>query len=57
MKYVLTFFYFFISLQNVFSQNTEVDFSKPPPNMDSLFTKIALEKNDSIRFRQEDFYA
>ncbi len=39
-----------ISINVTFSQGPNVDFSKKPPSLDSLFPKIAAEKNDSARY-------
>jgi tetratricopeptide (TPR) repeat protein len=39
-----------ISTHVAFSQGPNVDFSKKPPSLDSLFPKIAAEKNDSARY-------
>ena len=39
-----------ISINMAFSQGPNVDFSKKPPSLDSLFPKIAAEKNDSARY-------
>jgi len=33
-----------------FAQSARIDFSQPPPNLDTLFPKIAAEKNDSARY-------
>lgn len=38
------------SVHLAFSQGPNVDFSKKPPSLDSLFPKIAAEKNDSARY-------
>ena len=38
------------SINVAFSQGPNVDFSKKPPSLDSLFPKIAAEKNDSARY-------
>lgn len=39
-----------VSFNTIFAQGPNVDFSKKPPNLDSLFPKIAAEKNDSARY-------
>ncbi|MFM2392024.1 MAG: hypothetical protein RLZZ546_1, partial [Bacteroidota bacterium] len=39
-----------ISFNMAFAQGPNVDFSKKPPSLDSLFPKIAAEKNDSARY-------
>ncbi len=39
-----------LTINMVYSQGPNVDFSKKPPSLDSLFPKIAAEKNDSARY-------
>ncbi len=38
------------AVNTAFAQGPNVDFSKKPPSLDSLFPKIAAEKNDSARY-------
>ena len=50
MKKIVFFIATFFALKFTNAQSAKVDFSQPPPNIDSLLVKIAAEKNDSARY-------
>jgi hypothetical protein len=50
MKKIVFFIATFFALFIANAQSAKVDFSQPPPNIDSLLVKIAAEKNDSARY-------
>ena len=49
-KLLLAVLIFVLSLNQGQAQSAKVDFSQKPPNLDSLFPRIAAEKNDSARY-------